>query len=79
MGPMAVEFGTKTAVASGLHWSTLHPSPQRKQGKTRAITQNSGPDSLARASGLDGKPGCPRSNRSAPNPCVPCPPYTGRR
>ena len=29
-----------------------HPSPQRKQGKSRACTQKSGSDSLARASGL---------------------------
>jgi hypothetical protein len=33
----------------------LHPSPQRKQGKTRTITRESGPDSLAGASGLYGK------------------------
>ena len=33
----------------------LHPSPQRKQGKTRSITWKSGPDSLARASGLHGE------------------------
>jgi hypothetical protein len=32
-----------------------HRSPQRKQGKTRSITPKSGPDSLAGASGLDGK------------------------
>jgi hypothetical protein len=32
----------------------LHPSPQRKQGKSRSIAKKAGPDSLARASGLHG-------------------------
>lgn len=36
-------------------FEVLHPSPQRKQGTTRPITKKSGPDSLAGASGLDGK------------------------
>jgi len=62
MGPVEVVFGTTTGSESGLDGSSLHPSPQRKQGKTRSVIQNSGPDSLARASGLDGKDSLARAS-----------------
>ena len=56
-------------------FEVFHPSPQREQGKSRSITEKSGPGSLAGASGLHGReagtdtqsePQAPPSQRGSP-------------